>query len=252
MDLGQVCLLLAAGLLAGGVNALAGGGSLITFPALVTVGLPPLSANVTNSISVCPGYLSAVSASRSDLTGRWRQALWLLPVAVAGTLTGTALLLMTPASVFETVVPFLVIAASLTLLFQKRVRSLVGHPHRMAAWRRTLTTQLLVGVGCVYGGYFGAALGVMLMACLALVLDERMARLLAFKNVVSASVGLTTVGVFAAFAPVDWLAVAIVAPSNLLGGYVGARLARRLPQALLRGFIVTFGLVIGVYLFLST
>lgn len=250
MDLGQVCLLLAAGLAAGGVNSLAGGGSLITFPALVTVGLPPLSANVSNSIAVCPGYLSAVAASRTDITGRWRQALWLLPVAAAGTIAGTALLLLTPASVFEAVVPFLVVAASLTLLFQNRVRSLVGHPHQMAPWRRRLTLQALVGIGCVYGGYFGAALGVMLMACLALVLDEKMTRLLALKNVVSASVGLTTLGIFAAFAPVDWLAVAIVAPSNVLGGYLGAKLARRLPQRILRGFIVTFGLVIGVYLYL--
>lgn len=251
MDLGQVCLLIAAGLAAGGVNSLAGGGSLITFPALVTVGLPPVAANVTNSIAVCPGYLSAVVASRGDLAGQRRLAVSLVPVSVAGALAGSALLLLTPASAFEAVVPFLVVGAALTLLFQDRVRRLVGHPHKMAAWRRTVSLHAMVGLGCVYGGYFGAALGVMLVACLAVVMEASLGRILALKNTVSATVGLATVWVFGFFGPVDWLAVAIVAPSNMVGGYLGAKLARRLPQRILRAFIVTFGLVIGVYLYLS-
>ncbi|ADD44601.1 sulfite exporter TauE/SafE family protein [Stackebrandtia nassauensis] len=250
MDVGQVCLLLAAGLAAGGVNSLAGGGSLLTFPALVTVGLPPVSANVTNSISVCPGYLAAMWASRSDLGGYRGRVLALVPVTVVGTAAGSALLLLTPASTFEAVVPFLVVGASLTLLFQDRVRSLVGHPHKMASWRRNLSLQVMTGLGCVYGGYFGAALGVMLVACLALVVEGTLARILALKNTVSAMVGLVTIGIFSAFAPVNWLAVAIVAPSSLVGGYLGARLARRMPQKVLRAAIVTFGLVIGVYLYL--
>ncbi|MGH8877808.1 MAG: sulfite exporter TauE/SafE family protein [Stackebrandtia sp.] len=250
MDLGQVCLLLAAGLAAGSVNALAGGGSLITFPALVTIGLPPVTANVTNSISVCPGYLAAVAASRADLAGQRRRALSLTPVAVLGTACGAALLLLTPAAAFEAVVPFLVIGAAQVLAFQTQIRKLVGHPHSMSPRRRNLSLQLLAGIGCVYGGYFGAALGVMMVACLALVLDETLARISALKNSVSATVGVVTIVIYSAFAPVEWAAVAVVAPSTLVGGYLGAKLARVLPQKVLRAFIVTFGLVIGVYLYL--
>jgi uncharacterized membrane protein YfcA len=251
MGIGQVSLLLLAGLAAGAINALAGGGSLVTFPALVAAGLPPVQANVTNSVAVCPGYLAATAGSWDDLSGQRRRVWSLIPVTIVGTAAGTALLLLTPASAFEAVVQFLVIGAALLLAFQKRVRGLVGHPTHMSARRRTLSLQIMTGVGCVYGGYFGAALGVMLVAGLALVVDESLARVTALKNVISALVGLTTVVSYALFGPVDWLGVAIVAPSTLVGGYVGARVARRLPQPVLRWFIVVFGLAVGVYLFFA-
>jgi uncharacterized membrane protein YfcA len=248
VDLGDVALLSAAGLAAGGVNALAGGGSLISFPALIATGLPPVSANVSNSISVCPGYLASVYGSRMDLHGQRRRAYELLPTAAAGTALGAAILLVTPARAFELVVPFLVLGATATLAFQGRLRRVVGHPHHMSPTRQRLYLHLLAGVGSVYGGYFGAALGVMFVAVLALVIDERMARISALKNVMSVTVGLVTAVVFGLFGPVQWLSVLVLAPATLIGGYVGARLTRRLPSEVLRWVIVAYGVVIGVLL----
>lgn len=241
MDLTEAGLLAAAGLAAGSVNAVAGGGSLVTFPTLVAVGLPPVAANVTNSVAVCPGYLASVAGSRADLPGQRHRLLTLVPAVAVGTAAGCALLLVTPERAFELVVPFLVLGAAAALAFQERLRRMVGNP-------RTRHLHLVVGLGAVYGGYFGAALGVLLVAALALVVDETLARISAAKNVISAVVGLVTVAAFAAFGPVNWAAVAVVAPAALLGGYGGALLARRLPQRLWRAGIVTFGAAIGLWL----
>ncbi|HEV2087721.1 MAG TPA: sulfite exporter TauE/SafE family protein [Cryptosporangiaceae bacterium] len=248
LSLADVALLLAAGLTAGGVNAIAGGGSLITFPALIATGLPPLDANVTNSIAVCPGYLASVVGSRDDLAGQRTRVRALVPVAAAGSLVGCALLLATPARVFELVVPFLVLSATAVLAFQDRIRGLIGHPRELAPRRRAVTLYTLTGLGAVYGGYFGAALGVVLVAVLALVLDETLQRVNALKNVLSATAGVVTVLVYAAFGPVSWLAVLVLAPATVAGGYLGAVFARRVSARVLRVVIVVFGTVVGLLL----
>ena len=242
----EIALLLGAGVAAGTVNAVAGGGSLVSFPALLAVGLPAQVANVSNSVAVCPGYLGSVYGSRHDLPERGNLAT--VPTTVVGTAAGCALLLATPAGTFQLVVPFLVIAAALVLAFQGRLRRLVGHPQELSPRRRTVTVHMMVGLGAVYGGYFGAALGVMLVAGLALVLDETLRRINARKNLISAVVGLVTIVVFGLAGHVDWVAVAVLAPATVVGGYLGARLARRLPAPVLRTVIVTFGLVVGTYL----
>jgi uncharacterized membrane protein YfcA len=244
----DVLLLLAAGLTAGGVNALAGGGSLITFPTLIAVGLPAVSANVTNSLAVAPGYVASVYGSRSDLSGQRRRALELIPVAIVGGIVGCVLLLVTPSAAFEVIAPFLVLSATGVLAFQTKLRGLVGQPADLSDRRRRATMLTLTGLGAIYGGYFGAALGVVLVAVLALVLDENLKRVNALKNVLSATVGLVTVVVYAIFGPVSWLGVVIVAPATMIGGFLGAKLARRLPAAILRTVIVVFGLVIGCVL----
>jgi uncharacterized membrane protein YfcA len=253
MDLLNALGLVAAGLAAGTVNAVAGGGSLITFPALLAVGLGTIPANVTNSLSVAPGYLASVYGSRPDLADlaaqRGRRPLYeLIPSAVVGTVIGCELLLHTPQRAFDLVVPFLVLGAAAVLAFQQRLRSVVGHPRDLSPRRQRWNLHLTVGAGAIYGGYFGAALGVMLVAALGLVLDETLARVNALKNAVSAVVGLVTVAAFAILGPVDWAAVAIVAPASLVGGYVGARLARRLPAKVLHALIVTIGVTVGVVL----
>jgi uncharacterized protein len=248
MDLSHILLLVAAGVAAGAVNAIAGGGSLITFPTLIATGLPTVDANVTNSVSVFPGYVSSVFGSRADLVGQERRLRGILPTSLAGSAGGCALLLLTPARAFEVIVPFLVLGAAATLAFQERLRGLVGHPRAMSPRRAAVTLHGVVFVGAIYGGYFGAALGVMYVAALALILDEPLGRINALKNVLSAAVGLVTVVVFAIFAPVHWGAVLVLAPATILGGYAGARLARRLPAHVLRYLIVTFGTVIGLIL----
>lgn len=253
MNAAHIFLLLAAGLAAGTVNAVAGGGSLITFPALLSTGIGQIAANVTNSVAVSPGYAASVYGSRQDLAAlaasRGRRRLWaLLPTTVVGTGVGCVLLLATPPAAFAWIVPFLVLGAAAVLAFQQRLRAVVGHPRTMSERRRAVSLHVMVGAGAVYGGYFGAALGVMLVAGLGLVLDESLARVTALKNVISAVVGAMTVLVFAAFGPVDWAYVAIVAPATIIGGYAGARLARRLPPAVLRAVIATLGFAVGIVL----
>ncbi|GAA1793326.1 sulfite exporter TauE/SafE family protein [Planosporangium flavigriseum] len=256
MTAAHIALLLVAGLAAGTVNAIAGGGSLVTFPALVATGLPTVAANVTNSVAVFPGYVSSVVGSRHDLANLaaedgkhgFRRLLALAPTAIVGTAAGCVLLLATPAKAFDKVVPFLVLGAGAVLAFQGRLRGVVGHPHEMSPRHRLLALHGMVLLGSVYGGYFGAALGVMFVAALGLVLATSLARVSALKNALSALVGFVTVVVFALFGPVDWADVAVLAPATITGGYLGARLARRLPARVLRALIVTFASVIGVYL----
>jgi len=250
MDVTDIVLLLAAGFAASVVNALAGGGSLITFPTLVAIGLPPVPANVTNSLGVSPGYVASVVGSRSDLAdlARRRPLLPLLPTAIVGTAIGCALLLGTPERTFEIVVPFLVLGATMVLAFQQRLRGMVGHPRDLSVRRRTVTLHGVVLLASVYGGYFGAALGVMLVAALGLVLDESLRHVTALKNAISAVCGLTTVVAFALFGPVDWVAVAVLVPATMAGGYAGARLVTRLPATVLRVLIVAVGSVVGVVL----
>jgi uncharacterized protein len=247
MNAGHLTLLLLAGLAAGTVNAVAGGGSLITFPALLATGLPQIDANVTNSVAVAPGYLASAYGSRQDLPQR-RTLLKLLPTAVAGAAIGCALLLLTPDKVFGFIVPFLVLLAAFVLAFQKRLRSVVGHPRDMTPRRRTLALHGIIGLGAIYGGYFGAALGVMLVAGIGLVLDESLNRINAMKNVISTVVGFSTVLAFSIFGPVNWADVAILAPATIVGGYVGAKVARRLPAPVLRGIIVTVAFGVGIAL----
>jgi uncharacterized membrane protein YfcA len=257
MDVIDTAALLGAGLAAGTVNAVAGGGSLITFPTLVAIGLPPVPANVTNSIAVSPGYVASVYGSRMDLAAmaarHGRARLYaLVPTALCGMAVGCALLLLTPARAFEIVVPFLVLGAAALLAFSDRVSEWVRRrqPEGQAdlAPPSPVALHAIVGIASVYGGYFGAALGVILVATLATVLDDSRARVSALKNAISATVGLGTVVVFALFGPVDWTAVAVIAPSALVGGYLGARLVRRLPPRVLRTAIVVVGVVVAIVL----
>jgi uncharacterized membrane protein YfcA len=250
MDGWGVAALLGAGASAGMVNAVAGGGSLITFPALLALGLNPIAANVTNSIAVTPGYLASVYGSRQDLEASTVRRV--VVTAAFGSIAGSALLLTTPARAFALVVPFLVLLATGVLAFSNRLRRLVGQPHQRTARARATGLHATVFTGAVYGGYFGAALGVMLVAALGLVLDDPLRRVNALKNAVSAVAGVTTVVVFALFGPVDWTKALVLAPASLIGGYVGARLAGRLPSRVLRVVIVTVGLAVGIVLLLGT
>src|SRR2546421_9378500 len=166
----HVALLLGAGLAAGTVNAIAGGGSLVTFPALLAVGLPAKPANFTNSVAVFPGYVPSVSGSRHDLSPEHST----LPTAAVGSVAGCLLLIATPAGAFQLIVPFLVLGAALVLAFQERLRRVVGHPHEMSGRRRAIALHTMVGLGAVYGGDFGAPLGGVVVAGVGLVFDERL------------------------------------------------------------------------------
>ena len=170
----------------------------------------------------------------------------LVPTAIVGTLIGCVVLLVTPQRAFELVVPFLVLAAAVVLALQERLRRHVGE-HSGSE----VALHVTVGVGAIYGGYFGAALGVMMVAALGLVIARPLGQINALKNAISAVVGLVTVAAFALYGPVDWARAAVLAPACLIGGYLGARLARRLPARALRAVIVVVGLIVGTLLLLS-
>ncbi|GAB2570300.1 UPF0721 transmembrane protein [Paractinoplanes abujensis] len=246
MELWEIFALLGGGLAAGTVNAVAGGGSLITFPLLVGLGLPGVAANVSNALSVAPGYAASAVASRPDLTGQGRRIWSIVPTIVVGTLCGSSLLLFTPRSVFDVVVPFLLLLAAAMMAFQDRLKALAG---RRAGGGSTPYVQVAVFLSGLYGGYFNAAMGLLLIAALALVLEEPLRRISALKNVFSAVVGVTTVLTYSVFGPVNWAVVAVLAPATIVGGVIGARIARRLPSEVLRWTIVVFALVVAVILF---
>lgn len=242
-------LIAVAGFLAGGVNAVAGGGSLISFPALVAAGLPTLDANVTNTTAVWPGYLGSAAAYRTELAGQRPRLRKLAVTAVIGGAAGSVILLAAPDAVFDTIVPFLVLFGSILLLAQPRIAVYVVE--RTASARRdSVQLHVAVFLAAVYGAYFGGGLGVILLATLGIFVADHLQRLNALKSALSLIINTIALVAFALFGPVDWLSVAIVAPASLAGGYAGARMARRLSPDALRLTVVVFGVVVAAWLFL--
>jgi uncharacterized membrane protein YfcA len=246
----HLALLVVVGIVSGIVNALAGGGSLLLFPALLAVGFPPLAANVTNSVAQCPGYVGFALGSRRALGGQLGRVLSTTGVAMVGALAGSLLLLVLPAQVFDAVVPALVALASLLLGVQPWLARWIGKPASRVPDRRSILLPA-VFIAAVYGGYFGGALGVLLISVLALAAHDDLRRLNAVKGILSLIISVVSVVVFALGAPVDWLAAALLAPATLVGGYVGAKLAGRLSAATLRVAVVVVGLAVSIYLFVK-
>jgi uncharacterized membrane protein YfcA len=244
----ELALLVVTALLSGIVNAVAGGGSLLLFPALIAVGFSPLAANVTNSVIQSPGYVGLTLGSRPLLRGQKQRVIATSGVAVAGALIGSLLLLILPGAVFDAVVPVLVALASVLLGVQPWLGRWIGKPHPGTPDRLAILLPA-VFFAAVYGGYFGGALGVILIAVLALTAYDELRRLNAVKGVLSLIIGMMSVAVFAIGAPVNWLAVALLAPTTLIGGFLGAKLAGRLPAPVLRITVVIVGLAVAVYLF---
>ena len=251
MDLtgGALVLLTLAGFVAGAINAAAGGGSLVTFPALVAVGYPPLIANVTNNVAVTPGYVTGAWSYREELRGQRRRILPLAIVSALGSIAGVGLILVSSQRAFEGIVPFLILAACALLAAQPVIGRWVGE--RASAHERpgigSLVGQTLASA---YGGYFGAALGVAVLALLGVFFDDTLQRLNALKALLQLVIGATAALGFALLTPVAWGAAAIAGSASLAGGVVGASLARRVSDRVLRGGIVAYGVVAAVWLFL--
>jgi uncharacterized membrane protein YfcA len=248
VSLAEALLLGGAGLLAGAVNAVAGGGSLISFPALLAAGHPPLIANVTNAVAVTPGYLGGSIGYRRELAGQGRRALALAVTCVVGAAAGAILLLVTTEGVFEALVPFLVLASSALLAAQPLLARVVRAP---GSGTRSVRLHAATFAASVYGGYFGAGFGILLLAVLELCIDDGVQRLNALKALLSLAIGLVAAACFAALAPVQWGAAAIMAAAGLLGGQAGVGLARRLDDRWLRWLVVAFGLSVGVALLIG-
>jgi uncharacterized protein len=249
LSLGSGVLLAVAGFAAGAINAAAGGGSLISFPALIAIGYPPLNANVTNNVAVAPGYVTGAVGYRRGLSGQRRRIVPLAIVSVVGSLIGVGLILASSQRAFEGVVPFLVLAACALLAAQPAIaRRLAG---RSGARERpglgALAGQTLVAA---YGGYFSAALGVAVLAVLGVFFEDTLQRLNALKALLQLVIGAVSAIGFALVSPVEWAAVAIIAPAGVVGGEVGAHLAQRVSDRVLRVGIVAYGVVAATWLFL--
>ncbi len=244
----EFVLVAAAAVGAGMVNALAGGGSLITFPTLLAVGVPPVAANVTNTVALCPGYFGATLAQAKDLQGQKGRMRLLLPASVVGGVLGGILLLKTTEELFRTVVPFLILLASALLAVQEPVRAWLirragnsnpgGDSGRWAV--------LPIGLAAVYGGYFGAGLSVIVLAVLGLVIHDNLTRLNALKQSISLSTNVAAAVFFLFSGQTVWLAALVMAAGALIGGTLGGRLAGRIKPGVLRVIVVTIGVVVGL------
>ena len=249
LDLALLCLAAVAG---GAVNALAGGGTLITFPALTAVGVPALSANVTNTVALVPGYLGGAVAQRDDLRGQRRRVIVAAVPAAAGGLIGAGLLLWTGAKLFEALVPWLILVSTALLaaepwLKKSALRRLEGPPADRQP--RLGGVGAVAFAGAVYGGYFGAGLGIILLALFSLVLPDSLNRVNALKQTVSLLANGAAAVLFATTGGVVWAAAAVMAVGALLGGALGGRFAGRVRANVLRWVIVVLGLAVATVYF---
>lgn len=244
----EALAVVAAGMGAGAINAVIGSGSLISFPTLVAVGYSPVTANVANNIGLVPGSATGAYGYRRELAGQRSRALTLAACSALGGLTGATLLLVLPSAVFDAIVPVLVLVACVLMLVQPRLALWVAARRAESARDVGLLPMLLVLLAGVYGGYFGAAQGVILLAVLGVLVPDHLQRSNALKNVLAGTVNLLAALVFVLFADVAWEAVALVAVGAFVGGAVGAKVGRRIPPNLLRALVVLIGLYVAIRL----
>jgi hypothetical protein len=249
VDVSEAVLVLAGGLAAGTVNAIIGSGTLITFPLLLAAGLPPVVANVTNTVGLVPGSLTAVAAYRDVLAEHRRPSARLAACSLAGSLAGAALLLTLPEDAFALAAPVLVLAALVLVVVQPRLARALAARRRPAARRGAGPLALVaIALAGVYGGYFGAAQGIVLFAILATALPDDLPRVNATRNLLAAVANGVAAVVFVLVADVDWAAAATIAVGAAAGGVLGARVGRRLSARALRAVVVVVGLAAVVQL----
>ena len=248
MSLLEGVLVLAAGVFAGAINTIVGSGTLVTFPVLLAVGYGPVVANVSNTLGLVPGSVSGAIGYRAELAGQRRRALVLLSASFLGGITGAVLLLSLPSSAFETIVPVLIALALVLVVLQPRLsRALAARGGHARPHGGPLLWGGVFGTG-VYGGYFGAAQGVILLALLGITIPDDIQRLNALKNVLAALVNGVAAAIFVVVADVAWLPALLLAVGSAAGGQLGARVGRSLSPAVLRGVIVVVGLAAIVQL----
>ncbi|MHC1740184.1 MAG: sulfite exporter TauE/SafE family protein [Anaerolineaceae bacterium] len=238
---------------AGGVNALAGGGTLITFPLLTAVGLPAVVANITNTVALSPGYFGATLAQWKEIAIQ-KKRLWLyIPAAIFGGVTGGLILLRTSEQVFRGLVPFLILAASLLLALGDPLRNWLNrrHPTLQSSWELIIISVLAVAAAAIYGGYFGAGLSVIFLAVLGVFINESLTQLNALKQVLALATNLSAAIFFVFSGKVDWGVTAVMAVFALGGGALGGRLAGKINPEVLRWLVVGIGLVVAALYFVK-
>jgi uncharacterized membrane protein YfcA len=240
----EVVALLAAGMAAGTINTIVGAGTLITFPTLLFFGYPPLLANVSNTVGLVAGGITGIHGYRRELVGHTDVLRRLMPLSLLGAVTGAILLLRLPAAAFDAIVPALIVLALVLVLLGPRLQAWAAarHPDHDSTGRRLLLMAGVFATG-VYGGYFGAAQGVLMVGIMSALMTISLQSINGLKNVLSTVVNVVAALTFIIVAPeqIDWSVAALLAVGALAGGYVGARTGRRLSPAVLRGVIVMVG-----------
>ncbi|TDC82201.1 sulfite exporter TauE/SafE family protein [Actinomadura sp. 7K507] len=256
MDVLDAIAVLAAGIAAGGINAVVGSGTLITFPTLLALGYPPVVANVSNNLGLVTGNISGAYGYREELKGQRRRLVRMGSASFAGAVAGGLLLLTLPPEAFEFIVPVLILVALVLVIVQPRLQAWMrGRRDGQGTHRPDGGLWLWIGVfgTGVYGGYFGAAQGIVLIALLGIVLDDDLQRLNGAKNAMVSIVNGTAAVLFITMwllgrTEISWWAVLLIAIGSTIGGWLGAKLARRIPPLVLRGVIVAVGLAAIVQL----
>lgn len=251
----DVLLVAAAGTVAATLNALAGGGTLVSFPALLATGTDAVTANITSSVGLIPGYAGGSVAYRRELSGQRARVRALGVASVLGGIAGALLLLATPGASFRAVVPYLILLACLLLAAQNRLAAWVATRRATrppAHAEITLGVQVGVFLSAIYGSYFGAGLGVMLLGVLGTLLDDDLQRLNALKGVLSLVINAVGVVVFVSSARVAWVYAAVLAVSAYVGGTAGVAVARRLPVSVLRACVIVLGVSVSVVLLVTS
>jgi len=242
----EVVALLAAGMAAGTINTIVGSGTLITFPTLLFFGFPPLVANVSNTVGLVAGGFTGIHGYRAELAGQGATLRRLMPVSLLGAVVGAILLLRLPESAFNAIVPVLIGAALLLVLLGPRLQrwAAARHPDHDSVGRRMLIVVGVFATG-VYGGYFGAAQGILMVGLLSVLMTLGLQQVNALKNVLSTVVNAVAAAVFmlVAWERINWSVAALIAVGSLAGGYAGARVGRRLSPVLLRGIIIVVGVL---------
>jgi uncharacterized membrane protein YfcA len=238
----HVILLVLGGLVAGIINGVAGGGSLISFPLLLALGYPALTANVTNTVGIWPGYAGGAAGFREEIAGQRERLVRLIFVALLGGIVGAILLLTTSSAVFKNLAPWLVLGASLLFAAQPLLRRALGGSSHAPPRTRPVLLAGGTFAASIYGGYFGAGLGVMLLAILGLTLPDSIARTSGLRTALSILVNGVAAAVFLIHGGLAWRAVGLLAIGSLVGGWIGARVALRIPAMALRVVVVAVGL----------
>ena len=242
-----------AAVAAGFINAMAGGGTLVSFPVLLAVGISPVVANVTNTVALVPGTIGGMWSQRKDFKSQYQRLLKLLPVAVFGGIVGGLLLLNTSESSFRSIIPYLILVATLLLAAQVKIKNWVvariGHAH--SEHHNPMLMLSLISLAAVYGGYFGAGLGVILMAVLGYVTDDSMTQLNFLKQALAFAINLAAAIYFAFSGKVDWMIALVMIFGSLAGGLIGGKLAGKIKPELLRWIVVSAGLIASVIFFLK-
>jgi uncharacterized protein len=240
-----------AALAAGAINALAGGGSLITFPTLLALGVPPIAANVTNTVALCPGFMGGILAQLKDLAGQRRRFWTFLSASAIGGVIGSILLLRTGERAFMALVPFLILIASCLLAVQGLIRIwLMRRSGKLDAKSKSeVWAVILVGLAAIYGGYFGVAMSVVVLSLLGLMINDSLTRLNAIKQTVAFGANGAAAVLFIFSGKVVWMIVLVMALGALIGGTLGGRLAGRIKPDTLRWTVVSIGIVLAIIYF---